>query len=67
VLEKTNYRGEIHIHFSAQDKYDKTQADYLAHFDNVHLHAWNTYEHNIAGWLKTQNKLNTVLDEFLES
>jgi hypothetical protein len=67
LLEVTEYHGSIHIHFANQCETDKVAAERLTNFKNVHLHSWETPSHNIAGWLKKQQKLDSILNELLLS
>jgi len=64
VLETSEYSSSIYIHFAANHADDKAAAERLANLKNVHLYPWETEIHNIAGWLKTQDKLASVLDVF---
>lgn len=63
LLEATDYKGSIHIHYPKNNSIDKAEAEHLMHFECVHLHPWDTDIHNIAGWLKQQKMLNNILDE----
>ena len=63
LLAKTEYHGSVHIHFANKHETDNIAAARLAGLKNVHLHPWETNAHNVAGWLKKENKLESILSE----
>ncbi len=63
LLETTQYKGSIHIHFANSNRIDRIAAERLKDFEQVHLHPWETNAHNVAGWLKKENKLESILSE----
>jgi hypothetical protein len=63
LLETTQYNGSIHIHYAINNRIDKIAAERLKDFKNVHLHPWETDSHNVAGWLKKEKKLDSILSE----
>ncbi len=64
LLQVSEYSSSIHIHFAKNHHSDKVAAERLANLKNVNLYPWETDTHNIAGWLKSQQKLDSVLDVF---
>lgn len=64
ILETSEYSSSIYIHFAKNHDDDKAAAERLANLKNVYLYPWETETHNIAGWLKAQDKLASVLDVF---
>jgi len=61
VLESTEYNGEIHVHFAENHPVDRQAAERLSSFPTVRLHSYPGDDHNIAGWLKRNGKLNEIL------
>jgi len=61
LLGSINYAGEAHLHFAGENKIDSAAAERLRDFSSVHLHPYKTNNHNIAGWLKRDGKLDEVL------
>lgn len=62
ILETSEYSSSIHIHFAKNHDNDKVAAERLANLKNVYLYPWETETHNIAAWLKAQDKLASILE-----
>ncbi len=66
IIEQ-NQDCEIHIHYGDGHTEDAQAAERLRGLPNVTLHAHEFTGHNVAGWLKQNNKLDAALAPIFES